>query len=282
MEILANCKLAKQNGEHFYDDEDLNVFELDTSPEDAIQFAFDHYRRIDGHIDWEDADFRAARKYMYNHLNYNDGVFDPRKREIVAVEHRFDITLEEPWAYYDYKLPDGKEISGQLSLKGTVDLVTKVDDDTKEIIDYKTGKYTKFPKDELKTDKDIHDDFQFQLYAYVIRKAFPDTKYVMLSVFYSQFNQPFTVDYSEQDDKVTLGRIRDKFERIKNDLRPSLNIGWWCRYVCPFAKPYKDTDKSICSYFKERVRTHGVDNTFVKYGDVDKLSQYGAGGGRTG
>ena len=281
LEIIANAKLATQEGkDRFIEEDSGELLVKNVTPEKAIHLAFEHYRKVDDHHDWSEEDYRAARKYMYNTLNFHDGVFDPRLRTIVAVEKRFDITIEKPWALYDYSLPDGTKISGYLGIKGTIDLITKISDDTYEILDWKTGKFTKFPSDEEKKFDDVCNDFQFLLYHWAARQIYTDIPFVMLSVFYSQFLVPFTVPFSDADLVKTERLIRKKFDEIRGNRRPRLHKGWWCRYVCEANKPHEDTGKTKCEYFYNEARLKGVDQVLVDIGGQHKISEYGSGGGR--
>jgi len=92
---------------------------------------------------------------MHKALLYNHGQFDPRNRNIVSVEQKFDFIIDRPWAQYEYKLPDGTIEKGTLAFKGTIDLITKINDTTLESIDWKTGKRLDWNTGEVKTWKKI-------------------------------------------------------------------------------------------------------------------------------
>ena len=109
-------------------------------------------------------------------LKYNDGQFDPRKRNVVASEPQFDIAIEEDWAKYEYKMPDGKLVEGRLAIKGTIDLVTEVDEGVIEVIDWKTGRRLNWATGEEKTYEKLLEDPQLLLYNYAISKLFPEYK----------------------------------------------------------------------------------------------------------
>lgn len=109
--------------------------------EDLIQRVYDYYTSCWTHHNWTPAIFRHISNWVWIALDYSPGndkqnPFDPRQREIHAAEPHFDIEIKKPWAEYEYEL-DGKKLTGNLSIKGTIDLITRVDDDTLEIIDWK-------------------------------------------------------------------------------------------------------------------------------------------------
>lgn len=81
---------------------------------------------------YKEADYQKYRLWIDRALSYNNGQFDPRKSTIVDAEIGFDIEIYQPWAMYDY---DG--LKGFLALKGTIDQVNKINENTYEIVDYK-------------------------------------------------------------------------------------------------------------------------------------------------
>ena len=85
---------------------------------------------------WAPIATKHINNFVWLGLDFADNMFDPRRRNIVDVETRFDIEIPNDWAKYEYFIGD-EHIEGQLSLKGTMDLTTQVSDDTYEIIDWK-------------------------------------------------------------------------------------------------------------------------------------------------
>jgi len=145
MECLANCKLCIQNGTTSFEDDALGTVPVTpdtlTDPrfvEKVLDKAYAHYSSPAKSIHkYTAADKRDIRQWCWDALQFQDGAFDPRKRTIVATEPFFDLPINEPWAHYSYVLPDGKELTGQLRVKGTVDLITKLSDTHYEVIDWK-------------------------------------------------------------------------------------------------------------------------------------------------
>jgi len=69
-------------------------------------------------------------------FNHKNGAYDPRKRNIFEAEKHFDLELKKSWASYEYMLNQEK-FSTNLRIKGTIDLITSVGNDTIEVIDWK-------------------------------------------------------------------------------------------------------------------------------------------------
>lgn len=107
----------------------------DSYVEILCQLSYDAYKKTSKH-DWMPADLKQVKKLVFETLNYNKGQFDPRYRDVIDPEPHFDIPIEEDWAKFEYEI-NGEKIKGQLAIKGTIDLVTKVNDDTIEVIDWK-------------------------------------------------------------------------------------------------------------------------------------------------
>lgn len=85
---------------------------------------------------WTNASYKQAWNWTWMALEQNNRAYDPRFRTIIAPEQKFDLKIEKDWAKYEFYLK-GEKVEGYLGLKGTIDLVTKVDDNTIEIIDWK-------------------------------------------------------------------------------------------------------------------------------------------------
>lgn len=136
-EILAFIKLNQQKNNRYFEDDiigpvDITDYDLNTIIEQVYTFYTSQFT----HHEWTARDFKDCDKWVYKALDYGDGMFDPRNREIVEPEQHFDITIDKDWAKYSYETKDGL-LEGQLSIKGTIDLITRVNDDTFEVIDWK-------------------------------------------------------------------------------------------------------------------------------------------------
>ena len=107
-------------------------------------------------------DRRDIAETVWTFLRHNDGQFDPRLRNIHHPEPHFDIPIEEDWAKFEYEI-NGEKVEGQLAIKGTIDLVTLLDEDTIEVIDWKTGRRMDWATGEVKDYKKLENDAQLLL-----------------------------------------------------------------------------------------------------------------------
>ena len=212
------------------------------------------------------ADVKFCRDSTEAALTYNDGQFDPRKRNVVDAEPQFDITIDEPWAKYQYKTADGKKIEGQLAIKGTIDLVTQVSDNTIEVIDWKTGRRLNWATGEEKTYEKLLDDPQLLLYNYAISKLYPDYDQAIMSIFYIRDGGPFSMCFDKSDQDKFLGMLEKRFKQIQRNDFPmpcSANrSSFKCTKLCHFYKNnWPDTSISMCEHVEENLKAFGHDAT---------------------
>lgn len=290
LELLAHQKLCEQEGRKVFEDDGLG--EIDATiltPRLAVDMAYGYYSRVEDHISFSAADLRQCHKWMEMTLSYENGLYDPRKRTIVAPEQKFNIVIKEDWARYDYTLQDGQKIEGYLELQGTMDLITKIDEETYECVDWKFGaKATDWNAKTLpangsfpqKDYKKFLKDPQLLIYFYAARTIFPKIPNIIFTINYVRDIGPTTLAFDDADYLYAEKIIKEKFLEIKRDRRPELRKGKRCDF-CWFAKnQYKETGLTYCDFFDKAVSKHGVDGVFEKYGQRDKLGEYQDGGGR--
>jgi hypothetical protein len=142
MQTLGDKKVAILNGLDVVEDEEtgrtLTLEECDDL-ELLNDIAFEYYSSAFPEVNITQADKRKCLSWAEKAVAYEGGVLDPRNQDVVATELFFDFEIKKPWAKYSYDL-GGKTIEGYLSIKGTVDLILKQNEEYYEILDYKTGK----------------------------------------------------------------------------------------------------------------------------------------------
>jgi hypothetical protein len=192
MEVLGNCKKILQDGgkQSFVDDAIGEVkftkksLYTDQFVQTLIDRSYDHYRLLSVNdfdkksfsVKVEDENVNKTKlfveKMCHRALYSWNGEYDPRNRTIVDMEPHIDLPINEEWAHFDYEV-DGKMLKGQLAIKGTIDTVTSTDDDTIEVIDWKTGQRTVFSTGEEKTYAKLQKDPQLLLYNHAISRLYP-------------------------------------------------------------------------------------------------------------
>lgn len=252
LEILAGIKLSQQNSINIYNDDilgkiDINNYNLDHIIEQVYNFYTSQFK----HHQWEVKDFKDCRTWSHKALTDHNGIFDPRTRDIVQPEQHFDIIIDKPWAEYKYETPNGL-LEGKLAIKGTIDLITKVNDSTLEVVDWKTGKRLDWATGQEKTLDKLYKDPQLKIYHYALSKLYPNFDYIIMSINYINDGGAFSICFDKSDLPSTEDLIRKKFEDIKKCKKPKLSKTWKCNKLCHFGKNMFSSDNKILPILEYR------------------------------
>lgn len=277
MEILAHIKLNQQNNEQTYNDDILGPIDVkDYDVLDIIERVYSYYSTNFTHHDWKPIDYRDCKKWVDKALEIQNGNFDPRNQNIVRPEQRFDIEIKKPWAYYDY----GNDLKGYLAIKGTIDLIAQVNENTLEIIDYKTGRRLDWATGQEKTFAKLQKDPQLRMYHYAASMLYPDIDHIIVSIYFINDGGIFTMNYDKTDIPETEDMIRRKFERIKNCRKPKLSRSWKCNKLCYFGKNFfenplieyrhnqvcsQGTPMTMCEQIRHGIEVAGMESVVDKY-----------------
>ena len=278
MECLASCKKRMQDkAQKSMSVDDDAIGKINFTPKSLytktfvsklLKRSYEYYSDNCVH-NYTNADFKFCQKSVDDALSYNDGQFDPRKRNIVAPEPQFDIPIEKDWAKFKYKMPNGETVKGQLAIKGTIDLVTEVSDGVIEVIDWKTGRRLNWATGEEKTYEKLIEDPQLLLYNYAISKLFPEYEQAIMSIFYIRDGGPFSMCFDNEDQEKFLGMLEKRFKQIKRNNFPrpiSQNrSSFKCTKLCHFYKnKWPGTNQSMCEYVDDHLKALGEDETIEK------------------
>lgn len=278
MECLAKCKKAIQDNPKSkslsIEDDALGKINFTTSSlftktfvSKMLDMSYEHYTSSCVHS-YTGSDLNFCKDLVKAAIEYNDGQFDPRNRKIVAAEPQFDIPIEEDWAKYEYII-NGKRVNGRLAIKGTIDLVTEVDDGIIEIIDWKTGKRLNWATGEEKTYDKLCIDPQLLLYNYATSKLFPDYNQAIMSIFFIKDGGPFSMCFDKNDQKNFLEMLENRFKQIKRNDFPkpisSDRSNFKCTKLCHFYKNnWPGTNTPICNHVENQLKAFGYDDTVEK------------------
>ena len=288
MEILAFVQLGLQNKEGSFEDDIVGYVNVHNySIDDLTQKVYDYYTGAFTHHKWTDVDYRDCRKWIQKCLEQNNGMLDPRNQHIIQPEQKFDITIDKPWAWYDFVDAEGGHVKGQLAIKGTIDLITKINDDTYEITDYKTGRRLDWATGEEKTIAKLQRDPQLMLYYYAIQHLYPEAKHIIVTINFINDGGIFSINFEKGDLFKVEMMLRKTFEDIKNCKRPPLKKTWKCTKLCDFGKKtfagtkheplveYREDQltpvgevMTMCEQVKHDTRMHGIKEA-VKVYQVD-------------
>jgi hypothetical protein len=292
LELLATKKVALQEGRATFSDPELGPQEYDAEafgPEDAIGLAYKHYSEgVAAHHDWAPADYRDCRSWMYKAMTYNGGAFNPLRRTVIWPEKFFEIDFEGDWAKYSYPLPGGKTLAGRLGMKGTIDLVCRAEGDPSavEMVDWKTGLRKDWATGKTKDYQALRKDIQLRMYHLALCRLLPQVEHILITIVFIRDGGAFTVPLSRADLPETEDMLRRRFDAMRNCQKPRLiwddaYHSWKCRKLCHFGKTnWPGTDKLVCHHVRDELVSLGMEKVTAKYADMNKIQNYGSGGGR--
>lgn len=285
LEILALQKLNKE--EKIRGDDLLGDIAPNTGVEALFERVYEKTVGVSGFKEQYDAKHKKdCWKWLNNVLDFREGLYDPRNQHILAAEKIFNFQIKKPWAKYKYTMPNGEVIDGYFGLKGTIDLIVQEDDKTLGIIDYKTGARKDWNTDTEKDFKYLLDDDQLKLYYYAAHHLYPEYEYIIPTIFYAKDGGPFSLPFDKRQIPDIEDWIRSRFERIRQTTEPKLILfdsrnSWKCRKLCHYGKNKQPgTDDTICMHIHKNTKLYGIQDSFNKFGNTDKLTSYGDGGGR--
>lgn len=284
LEILAYIKLTEQNHQTIYDDDvvgqiDINNYDLDR----IIDQVYAYYTSQFKHHEWSPKDLKDCRLWVNKALTDHGGIFDPRHRNILQPEQHFDIVINQPWADYRYETKDGL-LEGKLAIKGTIDLITSVNENTIEIVDWKTGRRLDWATGEEKTLAKLQNDPQLRIYHYAVTNLYPHIEHIIFTINFINDGGAFSVCYDKSDLDKTESMIKKKFETIKKTQVPQLSKSWKCTKLCHFGKTTfhdshvlpileyrdgqlcsKDTFMTKCEQIKHDIELKGMRSVVDEY-----------------
>lgn len=190
--------------------------------------------------------------------------FNPLQQFVIATEQEFDYPIE----HEDCKLPDGSYIR----IKGFIDLVYKDSANSSVIsyIDYKSGERKDFVTGEDKNLNDLAEDLQLTLYNMVMKKLYPEYKYVIGSILFCRAGGLFTPSFDENSDDTITKTIHQHIQELKNCKEVSVlseaRDDWRCKYLCGASKrkTFHET-KCDCEVVKNSIRSEGLERTTELY-----------------
>ena len=276
MEVLAACKKCLQDNPEektlTITDDALGEIEFTKRKlytkkfvDDILDQSYAHYQKDCIHK-YYPADLKFCKNLTEKALTYNDGQFDPRNRDVVDAEPNFDLPIEEDWAKFEYEMPDGTKANGQLAIKGTIDLVTKIDDGVIEVSDWKTGQRKNWATGEEKTYEKLLEDPQLLLYNYAISRLYPDYEQAIMSIFFIRDGGPFSMCFDKSDQEKFLDMLRKRYQQIQKNTNPRLvsptRRDFRCQKLCHFCKTdWPGENKSMCQHVEDKLRKEGYDKT---------------------
>ncbi len=283
LEIRAREKLARQNGHPtFVEPETGREFKVGSAdPDTCIDHGWQVY--FPGEPK-KGVNFAKVSKLFHNVLTHK--LYDPAHLDIVQPEQFFDLEIPHDWAKLDFVDPHtGKRVTGQLAIKGTVDLLAREAPGLLHYVDWKTGRKWDWVKQKPKDFESLLDDVQLMLYYYALRRLYPKDE-VLMTIYFVGVDGPTTLPYSDEHVERAVRMLRANYEAIASCQKPTRRMtevgpfGQPCSF-CSYNKVKMPNGKSTCTYYWDELQTLGLDKLIKKHGKPNVFSAYGDGGGQS-
>lgn len=293
LELLGQTKLAEQNGDCGYADEQtgITLTDIPTNEElDAlIDGVYNYYQNRLKHHDWVPQDRLDCHTWVWKAIELNEGIFDPRNLNIVCPEKSFSIPLNKSWSKYCYYIDD-KAHSGDIYLRGTIDLIYQIDKNTLHVVDWKTGERKNWATGQRKTYDDLTHDPQLLIYYYAASILYPSYENILLSIFYIRDGGPITLAFDKDDLKKAERVIRKLVTSVQNGWI-NMKKSWKCNRFCHLGKTtFEGTDiqpipsengfLTKCEQIDKSIKDKGIQLTIdtMSESSFDRNQYYDPGG----
>lgn len=176
----------------------------------------------------EAADFKKCRNSIDDVIS---GDYNPYESVVIDSERWFKLEMPgKEWQCID---ENGKLT--QFAPRGFIDLVREIDDDTIEIVDWKTGDRSDFYTRKKHTYETLMRDIQVRLYHFAATELYPQYKNVIVTFYYTSDGGPITIPLTQADILPTIEYLWKFFQTVKNDTLIMRNRSWQCK-MCSFER----------------------------------------------
>ncbi len=182
-----------------------------------------------------------------------DSTHTPVRTNTIGVEQYFKIPMQGK----HFTMPDGT----QMNITGRIDRVDKLDEETIEIVDYKSG----MRSDWLSSSKEKIDSealrakIQGRMYHLAGKTLYPWAKNILINFYYiTDGGSVPTVFDDTTDIQESIRMLQNRYLTIKEDMDPRLNRSWRCK-LCYYEK------MGICADINKERNENGFEFVQMKY-----------------
>ena len=103
LEIMAGISIAKKANKRIFHDDIAGRIKINHYDIAALtKQIYDYFSTNSTHLVWKNSDYTDCLTSVTRVLEYNNGQFDPRKRDIIEPEMPFDFEIQEhlQWEYH--------------------------------------------------------------------------------------------------------------------------------------------------------------------------------------
>ena len=114
-------------------------------------------------------------------------------------------------------------------------------------------------------------DPQLRIYHYALTHLYPEAKQIVPSIYFINDGGPFTMAYADSDIEATKAMLKQRFQKIKDVVRPQLLTGydrWKCNTFCHYGttphpsgkiNPRTGETYTIWQYIAYKTKKCGID-----------------------
>lgn len=124
------------------------------------------------------------------------------------------------------------------SVTGKIDRVDKIDEETIEIVDYKTGSRSGFltQNKDKKDAESLSKDIQPKIYFWAAKKLYPWAKTILVTFIYITDGGPVTIIFCDDDLPAIEKELNQMASVILNNNDPRRDLTWKCKCFCTYGK----------------------------------------------
>lgn len=161
--------------------------------------------------------------------------YSPINTNTIGSEQYFSQYIERPVFYLKQNQTNDPVY---LRINGIIDRIDKVDDETIEIIDYKTGTRTNYNSKtrEKKDSQFLSEQIQPRIYHLAAQKLYPWAKNILVTFIFIADGGPVTIPFSKEDAEDTIEKIKLHYQDIRFSESPTKTVTWKCKSMCWFGK----------------------------------------------
>ena len=164
--------------------------------------------------------------------------------------------MEMPGEEWECLDPEGKV--HQFAVRGFIDLVHEIDEDTIEIVDWKTGNRKNFHTQEEITEEVLMREVQPRLYHLAAYFLYPKYKNIIITFYYANDKGPVTISLSNDDLTATITALHKFIKTVSKDSLIRRNRSWKCK-MCSFER------NKVCDRVWSDLNTMGGEYVEDKY-----------------
>lgn len=227
-------------------------------------------RKVTTRIDKETDDFKEAADFKKCRVALEtvlaDVFYNPYNLKVLDTEEWF--ALEMPGNEWKSLNQDGK--MHQFAIRGYIDLVHEIDEETIEIVDWKTGKRTSFYTQKPIDEEVLMREIQPRLYHLAAYFLYPKYKNILITFYYTNDSGPITIALSQDDLIITITALHRFFTTVKKDTLIRRNRSWQCK-MCSFER------SGMCHRVWSDLCTMGSEYIENRYAQLDYKDQLAIG-----